>query len=119
MTHQLETTRRGTSEDAERRQPREGHPQTGNRRGRYKSRRGKKLTGGGLTNWKQQREGQVRSQKKATENVAPTCWRKKGEGQVNRRKLSDRAMGAHRLDTAEGGTIQDTEESDRMRALTL
>jgi hypothetical protein len=46
VTHQLETTGRGTSEDAEKRQQREGHPQTGDRRGRYKSRHGKKQTEG-------------------------------------------------------------------------
>ena len=83
VTHQLETTRRGTSEDAERRQPREVHPQTGNRRGRYKSRHGKKLTGGG---------------------GSPT-GNSKGRVRSGYRK-SHRERGTHLLEEEGGGTSQ-------------
>jgi len=73
----------------ERHQLSEGHSPTGNGRGRDKSGHRKKLTKQGvLTDWRQQREGQVR------------IW-----------KETDQERDTHILGTAEGGTSQDTERT--------
>ena len=88
-THTLERAEGGTSQDMERKQPSKAHSQTGDGRGRDKSGHRKKATKqGALTLWRQQREGQVRTQ----------TW-----------KESNQARGAHILETAEGGTSQDME----------
>jgi hypothetical protein len=86
-THELETASGGTSQDTERIRLSEAHSRTGDRIGRDKSGHGKNPTEqGALTNWRPHREGQVRT-----------------------RKESDRARLTHFLETASGGTSQDTE----------
>src|SRR5580698_8158487 len=86
-THGLETASGGTSQDTERIRPTEAHSRTGDRIGRDKSGHGKNPTDrGALTNWRPHREGQVRT-----------------------RKESDRPRRTHHLETASGGTSQDTE----------
>jgi hypothetical protein len=63
-THSLETAEGGTCEDTERYRPTElhSHSEAGSRR--YLSAHGKKPTGrGALTNWIQQRERFIRTQK--------------------------------------------------------
>ena len=47
--------------------------------------------------------------KNATKLAALTSWRRHQEGQVRIQKESDRARGTHSLETASGGTSQDTE----------
>ena len=49
--------------------------------------------------------------KKQTEQGALTSWRPHREGQVRIRKETDRARGTHSLETASGGTSQDTERN--------
>jgi len=71
----------------ERKQPSDGHSPTGDHRWRDNLKLGyrKKLTKkGALTPWRQQRDGQVRTQKE-----------------------TNQARGAHFLETAEGGVSQD------------
>ena len=69
----------------ERNKPSKRHSLPEDRRGRNKSGPGKKVTRqGALTDWRSQREGQVRT------------W-----------KESDYVRGTHRLETTEGGTSQD------------
>jgi len=73
----------------ERKQLSKGHSQTGDSRGRDKSGHRKKLTEqGALTNWRPQREGQIRTQKE-----------------------TDQARGTHRLEITERGTSQDMERN--------
>ena len=81
-THFLETTEGGTSQDMERKQLSKGHSLPGDHRGRDKSGHRKKVTKqGALTNWRPQREGQVRTQK-----------------EINQ------VRGTYKLETTEGGT---------------
>ena len=88
-THQLETAERGTCQDTERNRPTEAHSQTGDGRGKDLSGHGKKLTDrGGLTSWRRQREGLVRT-----------------------RKETNRLRRTHILETAERGTCQDIERN--------
>ena len=88
-THFLETAQGGTSQETERNRPSDAHSQTGDRVGRDKSGYGNKPTEQcALTNWRPHREGQVRT------------W-----------KETDRAMRTHLLETAQGGTSQDTERN--------
>ena len=130
-TYHLETTSGGTGQDTERIRLSERHSLTGGQIGRDKSRHGKNLTEqGALTLWRRHREEQVRSQdtkrnqpseghslsrdgigrdksghgKNPTRRGALTLWR-----QVRTRKESDRARGTHILESASGGTSQDTE----------
>ena len=85
-THFLETASGGTSQDTERLQPSKGHSLSGDGIGRDRSGHRKDPTErGALTNWRQHQEGQVRT-----------------------RKESDRARGTYSLETASGGTSQDT-----------
>jgi len=64
-TYKLEITEGGTSQDMERMQPSQEHSLPGDHRGRGKSGHGKKVTKqGALTNWRPQRKGQVRTQKR-------------------------------------------------------
>jgi hypothetical protein len=88
-THFLETAVRGTCQDTESNQLSEGHPQPGDGRGRELSRHGKK----------------------PTDREALTSWRQQSEGLVRTWKETDRARGTHCLETAEGGTCQDTERN--------
>ena len=88
-THQLETTRGGTSQDTERHRPSDVHSRPGDSTGRDKSGHGKKLT----------------------ERCTLTSLRPHREGQVRRRKETDRAMRTHFLETAHGGTSQETERN--------
>jgi len=61
-THILETTEEETGQDTEIKRSSKGHSQSGGRRGRDKSGHRKKATEKGvLTNWRPQREGQVRT----------------------------------------------------------
>ena len=86
-THQLKMASGGTGQDTERIRPSEGHSLPEDGIGRDKSGHRKNPTErGALTNWRQHREGQVRT-----------------------RKESDRARGTHELETALGGTSQNTE----------
>ena len=86
-THKLETAERGTCQDTERNWPSEAHSPTGDSRGRDMSgHRQKPAKQGVLTNWRRQREGLVRKQKEISQT-----------------------RHTHSLETAEGGTCQDTE----------
>ena len=88
-THILETAEGGTCQDTERNRPTEAHSPTGDGTGKNLSGHGKKLTDrGALTTWRRQREGLVRT-----------------------RKESDRQGCTHTLETAEGGTCQDTQRN--------
>jgi hypothetical protein len=61
-THFLETTERGTSQDTEGNRLSEGHSLPGDHRGGVKSGHRREVTErGALTNWRPQREGQVRT----------------------------------------------------------
>ena len=86
-THMLETASGGTCQDAERIRPREGHSQAGDG------------IGGDMSGLR----------KNPTERGALTNWRQHQEEQVRTRKESDRARGTHILETASGGTTQETE----------
>ena len=88
-THVLETTQGGTSQDTERNRPSDAHSRSGDHTGRGKSGHGKK----------------------PTERCALTLWRPRREGQVRTRKETNRAMRTHQLETAQGGTSQDTERN--------
>ena len=84
---QVRTWKESGQEGTLRKQPSKAHSPTGDGRGRDKSGHRKKVTKqGALTNWRWQREGQVRT-----------------------RKESDQARHTHFLEMAEGGTSQDTE----------
>ena len=88
-THQLETAEGGTCQDMQRNRPTETHSLPRDGRGRDLSEHAKKPTDRGpLTNWRQQREGLVRTQKE-TGRPRPT----------------------HILEMAEGGTCQDTQRN--------
>ena len=83
----LETASKGTSQDTERIQPSEWHSRTGHGMGRDMSGHEKRSDQAeALTNWRRHREGQIRIQKEY-----------------------NRARGTHILETALGGTSQDTE----------
>ena len=87
-THNLETASGGTCQDTERNRPSEAYSQTGDGIGRNLSEHGKKQTERGpLTLWRQQ-ESLVRTQKE-----------------------TDRPKSTHSLETASGGTCQDTERN--------
>ena len=89
-THILETAEGGTCQDTEK----------------------KKTERGALTLWRRQREGLVRiRKKKKTERGALTPWRRQREGLSRTWKEIDRARHTHILETAEGGTYQDTERN--------
>ena len=88
-THFLETVERSTCQDTERNQPIEAHSHPGDGRGRDLSEHRKKPTDrGALTSWRRQKEGLVKT------------W-----------KETDRPRRTHILETAGGGTCQDTERS--------
>ena len=107
-THILETASGGTSQGTERIRPGKGHSLSGDRIGWDKSGRGKNPTQrGALTFWRRRQEGQVR--RNQTERGALTPWRRHREGPVRTQKESDRARGTHILETASGGTSQETE----------
>jgi len=83
----LESTEGETSQDTETNRASKGHSPTGECRGRDKSgHRYKPSKQGGLTNWRSQRERQVRTQKQ-----------------------TEQARGTHHLEIAKGGTSDDTE----------
>ena len=85
-THFLETVSGGTCQGTEGNQPREADSLSGDGRGKDLSEDGKKPTDrGALTNWRQHREGLVRT-----------------------RKETDQPRHTHFLETASGGTCQDT-----------
>ena len=90
-THKLETAEGVTCQDTERKRLSDEHSLPGDRRG-------KNLSG---------------HRNKATEQRVLTNWRPQMEGLVRIRKESDRVTGTHELESAEGGTCQDTEKSDR------
>ena len=93
-TYFLKMAEGETCQDTERNQPSEGHSPSGDGRGRDLSRHGKKKTKrGALTFWRGQKEGLVRTRKEA-----------------------DRARGTHILETAEGGTGQNTERNQPSEA---
>jgi len=86
-THKLGTPEGEASQDMERKRPRQGHSPTGDHIRREKLGHRKKVTGpGGLTSWRPQREGHIRTEKE-----------------------SNQVRGAHILETTEGGTSQDME----------
>ena len=88
-THSLETVEGGSSQSMESNRQSKGHLLPGDSRGRHKSGHGKKqMKQGALTNWRPQGEGQVRTQKE-----------------------TDQVRGTHILETAAGGTSQDTERN--------
>ena len=107
-THILETASGGTSQGTERIRPGKGHSLSGDSIGWDKSGRGKNPTQrGALTFWRRRQEGQVR--RNQTERGALTPWGRHREGHVRTQKESDRAKGTHILETASGGTSQETE----------
>ena len=75
----------GQSQVTEGNRPREGHSLSGDRRGRGKSGHGKKVT----------------------KRRALTLWRQQREGQVGTQKETDQARGTHSLEMVEGVTSQD------------
>ena len=85
-THILETASGETSQDTKRIAPSEGHSQTGDGIGRDKS----------------------DHRKHPTKRGALTSWRRYREGQFSAQKESHRARGTHILETASGGTSQNT-----------
>jgi hypothetical protein len=86
-THTLESADRRISQDIERsRASKRGHSHSGERRGRHKSGQTKVSKRGALTNWRAQRETQVKIAKE-----------------------TERARATHELGGAEGGTSQNTE----------
>ena len=88
-THSLETAERGSCQDTERNRPSDAHSPTEDGRGRDLSEHGKKQTERrALTSWRRQKEGFVRTQ---METNPATC--------------------THFLETAKGGTCQDTERN--------
>ena len=88
-THFLETAERGTCQDLETNRLTEAHSHAGDERGRDLSGHGKKSTDRGtLTHWRQQRGALVRTLKQ-----------------------TDRPRHTHPLETADGGTCQDTERN--------
>ena len=96
-THFLETVEGGTCQETERNRPTEARSHPGDERGRGLSGHGKKPNGrGALTNWRRQREEPVRTQKE-----------------------SDQSRCTHILETAEGGTCQDTERNGPTEAHSL
>ena len=118
----------------ERKQQRDRHSQTGDRRGwNLSGHRMKPTERWALTHWRPQRVGLVRTErnqlsdghsltgdgrrdlsghgKKVTERQALTNWRPECEGPVRTQKQSDRATGTHFLETAEERTCQDTERN--------
>ena len=163
-THPLETAERGACQDTDRNRPSEVHSLPGDGRGRYLSgHRNKPTDQGALTDWRQQREGLVRTWKeidrprrtyllepaeggtcqdtgknrptkvhslsgygrgrdlsghgnKRTNQGALTFWRRQREELVKTRKEKDRARLTHSLETAEGGTFQDTERKHPSKA---
>ena len=122
-THKLdsETAEGGTCQDMERDRQSEAHSQPGDSRGRDLSGhsmnrsskacslpgdgRGRDLSGHGM---------------KSTEQGMLTSWRRQREGLVRTRKGTERVMHTHFLETAEGGTCQNTEKKPTERgALTF
>ena len=86
-THRLETVEGETCQDTQGNRPTKAHSQTGDGRGRDLSGHARKPTDrGALTNWRWQRGELVRI-----------------------RKQTDRQRHTHVLETAEGGTCQDTQ----------
>ena len=84
----------GACQDTERNRPTEVHSRTGNDRGRDLSGHRKKLADqGALTNWRQQREKLVRTQKE-----------------------TNQPRHTHILETKEGGTCQDSAINQPMEA---
>ena len=93
-THFLETELGGTCQGMEKNQPSEACSLPGEGRESDLSRHGKKPTDrGALTSWRRQREGLVRT-----------------------RKETDRPRCTHILETALGGTCQDTEKKPTERS---
>ena len=86
-THKLETAQGGTSQCTEIIRPTEAHSPTGDRTWRDKS----------------------GHRKNPTDRDPLTDWRPHMEGQVRAQKESDRPRPTHFLETAHGGTSQDTE----------
>ena len=84
-----ETVEGGTCQDTERNRQTEAHSLSGDGRGRC-------LSGHG---------------NKPTDQGALTCWRRQRERLVRTRKEPDRPWRTHFLETAEGGTCQDTERN--------
>ena len=110
----------GTCQDTETNRPTEAHSPTRDSRGRDLSGHGNKLTNrGALTSWRQQRKGLVRTWKKPAYRGTLTSWRRQREGLVRTPKGTDRARHTHILETAEGGTCQDTERNPSTEAHSL
>ena len=65
---------------------------------------------GVLTSWRRQKRDLSGHRKESTEQGALTSWRWQGEGPVRTWKGTDSARSTHVLETAEGGTCQDTEK---------
>ena len=107
-THVLETAEGGTCQDTQGKRPTEAHSRSGDGRGRDLSGHvGKPTDRGALTNWRQQREGLVRTRKE-TDRGALTNWRRQREGLVRTRKESCQVRGAHALKSAERRPGQET-----------
>ena len=88
-THKLETAEGATCQDTERNRPSDAHSRPGY--GRWRD-----LSG---------------YRKKQAERDALTNWRQQREGLIKTRKETDRVRGTHVLETAERGICQDTERS--------
>ena len=83
------TAEGGTCQDTERNRPTDAHSQPGDGRGRHSS----------------------GHQKKQTDRCALTSWRRQRQALVRTMKVTDRPTRTHPLETAEGGTCQDTERN--------
>ena len=111
-THILETAEGGTCQDTEKNWPSEAHSLSGDGRGMGLSGHTKILAKRGtLTNWRQRREGLVRAQKE-TDGARRTHWLETAEGGTCQDTERDgRVRHTHFLETAEGWTCQDTERN--------
>jgi len=111
-THQLEMAEGGTSQDTERNQLSEGHSPTRDGRGRDKSGHGKEPSKQGhLLSGDSRGRDKSGHRKKLTKQWALTNWKPQREGQVRTQQETDQAGGTHHLGTTEGGTSQDTERN--------
>ena len=116
-THKLEMGEGGISQDTERKPPSKAHSPTGDSRGRDKSGHRKKVTKQGHSQTGDSRGRDKSGQgKKVTKQGTLTDWRQQREGQVRTQKQSNQARCTHKLEMGEGGTSQDTERKQLSKA---
>ena len=115
-THQLETAEGETCQDTERNRPSRAHSQTRDSRGTFQATERNRLSGG----HSRPRDGRARDlsghRKKPTEQDALTNWGQQRERLVRTQKKTDRPRRTHILETAEGENCQDTERNQLSEA---